>query len=124
MEWPSSDNKRLGPLSIMSLREVYQELEREEDCDNEPATREGCNNEPATRDDCDNEDLHVARMTSDYGTAEGGAMNMQRSLDCQDHGQCQQRRSLMVQHPSTVTIGMARSQSTFQPPALCQDCGL
>ena len=63
-------------------------------------------------------------MTSDYGKVEGGARNMQRLLDCQDHGQCQQRRSLMVQHPSTVTIGMARSQSTFQPPALCQDCGL
>ena len=30
----------------------------------------------------------------------------------------------MVKHPSTVTIRMGRSQSTFQPPALCQDCGL
>ena len=30
----------------------------------------------------------------------------------------------MVQHPSTVTIGMARRPSTFQPPALCQDCVL
>jgi hypothetical protein len=38
----SSDNTRLGPLSIMSLaREVNQrELEREEDCNEDPATRE------------------------------------------------------------------------------------
>ena len=35
----------------MSLRDVNQELEREEDCDNEPATREDCDNEPATRED-------------------------------------------------------------------------
>jgi hypothetical protein len=36
----------------------------------------------------------------------------------------QQRRSLQMQHPSTGTIGPARSPSTFQPPAQCQDCVL
>jgi hypothetical protein len=36
----------------------------------------------------------------------------------------QQRRSLMVQYPSTGTIGLAWSPSTFQPPAHCLDCVL
>ena len=87
----------------------------------EPATR----NMPITivEEEC-YEDLHVATTTSGYSKV--GVKNKQGLLISvrEDHGQCQQRRSLTVQHPSIVTIGMTRSPSTFQPPALCQDCVL
>ena len=120
---------------------MNQQLEREEDCHEEPATRE---NTPIAivEEEESYEDLHVATTTSGYSKV--GFKNKQGLLDwpklTQDAvefaaiyrdtdkefvrtmASAKQRRSLEVQHPSTGTIGPARSPGTFQPPALCQDC--
>ena len=136
----------------MSLaREVNQpELEREEDCYEEPATREDM---PITivEEKYSCKVYAAMTMTSDYGTVVGDNRNKQGLLDClrdvrdavdntfdaiykdadkqfvRAMASAQQRkleRSLRMQHPSTGTIGPARSPSTFQPPSLCQDCVL
>ena len=105
----------------MSLeREVNQsELEREEDCDEEPATREDVPITIVGEADCCN--VFAATTTLDY-SAVGGDNRVKQGLleslpgvpeiatDSEDTD------SMFVR-----AIGPAWSQGTFQPPTQCQD---
>jgi hypothetical protein len=100
----------LGSLSIMiSLREVHHELEREEDCDMEPATR----NKPITivKEEESYEDLNVSTaMTTTSGYSTVGVKNKQGSLDCLQ--ECGVQPVSAKRHFVTETMGAEKESVT------------
>ena len=125
----------------MSLaREVNQpELEREEDCYEEPATREDTPMTIAEEEKCQEaasvtETAHsychcyeasaVKTTTSIYGTVGGDNRNKQGLLDCLPDGVDSSSAAI---NKDTGSINMVRPGSlsyTLQPPTQCQDCVL